>query len=241
MTALDPPICDEITATSRHERIDRHGQEFQINRRWWAGQLACLREATGIDAPLCETRDGTISRKDLFLLGKEAHTNPTVAFSTLWSACAWGKGRRVFGVKPMLQSVKDRRPDEALCKAAELARRDPVEAFAVLIRPQGNLIKGLGPSFATKYLYFAGGGNRKHPCLILDKWVARALRKLPGWDQFPEWGPSADDYKKYCEILAQWAKAKSKELERTVGGDEFERCLFELGKSAPRPAASRGA
>jgi hypothetical protein len=65
-----------------------------------------------------------------------------------------------------------------LTEAAGLSRTGPATAYT-LLRPNGRNAH-LGPSF-TKFLYFAGGGAEDHPCLILDRRVATALRTECGW------------------------------------------------------------
>lgn len=61
-----------------------------------------------------------------------------------------------------------------LREAAKPSRTDPIAAFR-LLRPNRNAISYLGPNFSTKYLYFAGGGNVEHPCVIVDKRVRARL------------------------------------------------------------------
>ena len=64
--------------------------------------------------------------------------------------------------------------------AHEVVQRDPIEAFHLMVPGSGrNHLPGLGMSFATKFLYFAGfaaalnrGGA---PPLVLDQYVTVAL------------------------------------------------------------------
>ncbi|MEU3642239.1 hypothetical protein AB0E59_02580 [Lentzea sp. NPDC034063] len=67
------------------------------------------------------------------------------------------------------------RCEDLLTRAADLSRSDPPSAFALLRPGNSNAIRYLGPSFFTKFLYFAGGGAPDHPCLILDRVVATRL------------------------------------------------------------------
>jgi hypothetical protein len=92
-----------------------------------------------------------------------------------------------------------------------------------MLRPGGrNEIRSLGPSFFTKFLYFAGGGSPDHPCLILDRVVATALRDHCGWTSLHPTGPwPAETYRRYCGLLARWAQ------DYHCAPDELERTLFD--------------
>jgi hypothetical protein len=48
--------------------------------------------------------------------------------------------------------------------AAETSRHDPTGAYQLMRPGRHNAIRSLGPSFFTKFLYFAGGGAQNHPC-----------------------------------------------------------------------------
>jgi hypothetical protein len=112
-----------------------------------------------------------------------------------------------------------------LISAAELSRTDPEHAFAILRPDRTNAIKSLGPSFFTKFLYFAGGGDPAHPCLILDRRVATSLRDECGWDSLHRFGPwPSETYRRYCELLNRWAVAYR------CAPDELERTLFRGAK-----------
>lgn len=72
-----------------------------------------------------------------------------------------------------------------------------------LMRPHHRTeIRSLGPSFFTKFLYFAGGGAPDHPCLILDGVVATTLHDHCGWPSLHRSGPwSPEIYGQYCNLL----------------------------------------
>ncbi|MEU8636201.1 hypothetical protein AB0C38_28895 [Amycolatopsis sp. NPDC048633] len=58
---------------------------------------------------------------------------------------------------------------------------DPVRAVTLLRPGRHNRFRSFGPSFFTKFLYFAGGGAPEHRYLIPDRVVATALRDHCGW------------------------------------------------------------
>lgn len=175
---------------------------------------------------------GQICRADIFALADDACRDPDAALTMLWHAVAWGTGKRPrLCLARMRAARKVQRIGATLTEIAVIARTDPDKAYTRLCPyPGGNLIKYLGPSFATKYLYFAGGGDIGHPCLILDRRVALALRDHCRWTDLKVWGgwPVAV-YEEYCQLLHRWAKDASQRLRRPVGADEYERCLFALG------------
>ncbi|PRZ15612.1 hypothetical protein BCL67_10872 [Nesterenkonia sandarakina] len=89
-------------------------------------------------------------------------------------------------------------------------------------------IKGLGPAFATKFLYFAEGSTNEPRHVIIDKVVSTNLRR-DAWPESPTaaWWP--ETYERYCNLLARWASEASErpEVNRTVRTDEIELALFK--------------
>src|SRR5690349_1265812 len=116
---------------------------------------------------------------------------PTDVFTLLWRTLAWGSGTRNRVNRSRLAAIAADVPrcEDLLTKAADLSRSDPAAAFALLRPGDTNEIRYLGPSFSTKFLYFAGGGAPGHPCLILDRRVATALRDRCGWTSLDRIGP----------------------------------------------------
>lgn len=144
-------------------------------------------------------------------------------FTLLWRTLAWGSGSQLRQNAKRLDSIAAdvARAETLLTWAAEESRRDPAGAYAVLRPGRHNAIRSLGPSFFTKFLYFAGGGRPAHPCLILDRVVATALRDRCGWKSLHRTGPwPAQTYQRYCALLARWAG------EMRCAPDEIERALF---------------
>ncbi|WP_203702541.1 8-oxoguanine DNA glycosylase OGG fold protein [Asanoa iriomotensis] len=84
----------------------------------------------------------------------------------------------------------------------------------------------MGPSFFTKFLYFAGYdcGAHRHRPLILDRTVRSALEMLSGLVLDPS---SADDYGLYLEVAHSWAE------EWHTEPDVVERALFAVGQCGP--------
>ena len=218
----------------RRESIYGHG--FEINLDWWNERINELDLPGG---PVRGTRGGEtvsdgkarIERQVLFGLADEGRATPDGALALLWHALAWGSGNKLRNNDLRLQAVAadTRLAGEGLRLAAERSQEDAKAAFLVCCpAPRQNLIKYLGPSFATKVLYFAGGGRPEHPCLILDERVATALRDQAGWwslDPGNFW--PADTYERYCSLLHRWSAEESRD-DRPICADELERALFEL-------------
>ena len=105
----------------------------------------------------------------------------------------------------------------------------PVKAYEYLHADGRNHVRHLGPSFGTKFLYFAGydhAPGARQP-LILDRYVALALNRLcgAGFRQLPGW--TASQYADYLDRAHKWASAWD------TSQDVIERVLFSVGKSDP--------
>ncbi|MDQ2589143.1 8-oxoguanine DNA glycosylase OGG fold protein [Saccharothrix yanglingensis] len=152
-------------------------------------------------------------------------------FTLLWRVLAWGSGGHLRQNARRLDSIAADVPraEGLLTEAADRARHDPAGAYAVLWPDNHSAIRSLGPSFSTKFLYFAGGGAPEHPCLILDRVVATALRDHCGWASLnPAGSWPAHTYQRYCDLLARWAR------EHHRAPDEIEHILF-AGAPEDRP------
>ncbi|HWM07392.1 MAG TPA: hypothetical protein VNP92_34095 [Actinophytocola sp.] len=192
-------------------------QAIRIPAAWWRDKVA------GYGLPGTAPDQPRLTRADVW-----RHTDDV--FTLLWHALAWGAGRFLRQNAKRLETIAADVPHarSVLTEAAGLSRTDPAAAYT-LLRPNGrNAIKHLGPSFFTKFLYFAGGGAEDHPCLILDRRVATSLRTECGWTGLARTGPwSPDTYARYCAQLRDWASRHAR------AADEVELTLFN-GAGRPR-------
>jgi hypothetical protein len=172
-----------------------------------------------------------LTREQLFAAGQGADQDSSAAFGLLWRALAWGAGPnlRLCAKRIAAASAQPAATGNLLVRAASLAAGDPKGAYQVL-HDGGNAIPYLGPSFFTKYLYFAGGPTGA--CLILDRRVAHTLRAL-GWTNLATTNWSADTYARYCVLLREWATDPNTvaQLGRAVRPDEFEYWAFATSGS----------
>jgi hypothetical protein len=184
-------------------------QSIEIRTGWWRNEISS-RGLPG-EPPSSES----LTRADVWSQAGDV-------FTLLWHVLAWGAGRYLRqNVRRLVVIASDvDRCGALLTEAAELSVKDPEAAFAVLRPGRTNVVTHLGPSFFTKFLYFAGGGSPAHPSLILDRRVATSLRDECGWDSMHRVGPwPPDTYRRYCDLLARWAKDHDRvpdELERTL-------------------------
>jgi hypothetical protein len=111
---------------------------------------------------------------------------------------------------------------ERLTAAIKLVRGEGARsAYKALGRRQRLWVSGLGPSYFTKLLYFAGYGAKPFmpQPLIMDDNVINGLTATTG----RPWQATADDYLAYLDLAKDWA------VELETEPDVIERRLFALG------------
>lgn len=172
-----------------------------------------------------------VTRSALFDLAAEVSSVGAEQLSTervlnlYVSVCAWGTGTKAQRVARVVKPLHEGGALDALRNSFHAARTlDPVEAYRRLNSPDKDRIKGFGPAFFTKWLYFAAYDDperhERHPPLILDARVAKAL----GWPPVTKRWPSAS-YAEYLEAASQINVAWSPFSSRHV----VEYALFKLG------------
>ncbi|WP_284745626.1 hypothetical protein [Amycolatopsis sp. RTGN1] len=216
MTDLNPLALPEwaVPTVPRRQAVEEH--RIRIRAEWWRAELdrRCL--------PGDRPAGPSLTRADVWAPADDV-------FTLLWRTLAWGSGSHLRQNARRLDSIAADIPaaEAVLAEAAEASRQDPASAFELLRPGERNRFLAFGPSFFTKFLYFAGGGAPDHPCLILDRVVATALRDRCGWESLHRTGPwPAVTYERYCALLGRWAR---------TGGhapDELEVTLFTSGYRA---------
>ncbi|WP_422733381.1 hypothetical protein ACN26Y_21455 [Micromonospora sp. WMMD558] len=187
---------------------------LSADSRWWPREL--------------EEAGSTIDRTLVHVIGRRA-TEPVAAAHTFVAATVWGSGNRRIRLRTRSWADAFEVVANRLAAAARLLQDEgPFPAYAALL-PGGRLyVNGVGPSFFTKFLYFAGylsAVDQLRP-LIFDRVVRDALRMLCGLDLR---GNSVADYETYLELARNWAQ------EWQTEPDVVERVLFDVGK-CPRLA-----
>jgi hypothetical protein len=114
--------------------------------------------------------------------------------------------------------------DSLRAVAAALGSGNTVEAYTSMLRGHLHNLKHLGPSFFTKFLYAADArSGRPGRALILDQFVAVALKEVDGWDisRYGPWEPST--YERWLDHAHALATGD-------VRADAVEMAYFRLGK-----------
>lgn len=135
---------------------------------------------------------------------------------------AWGYGKQV-GYGPWrthrVLSQTTSAAERLATVAQTLVDDDAVAAYGRLAHEGDCNLRGLGPAFGTKYLYFCQPIGRETTALILDSLVAQWLRQETELHLNPlRW--SVATYRKYLEKMHEWAfvlKCKP---------DDLEYCIF---------------
>jgi hypothetical protein len=145
---------------------------------------------------------GVLWRRDVFAIADAWRAGTSTAQQLTVAALLWGFGPTAYGPH-RTQQILAGDPDGARLEAALAPLRaghldaDQLrEVYVTLHRGQRHHVRGLGPAFYTKLIYFAGyhrGAGGVQP-LILDKQVALRLpddagpagRRTTGW-RSAEW------------------------------------------------------
>ncbi len=189
------------------------------------------RDALGSWWPADATRD-EISRADLFQTADDWRAGFRPVTDLFALTMAWGYGNVGYGcyrTRRMLATDDVAgRLERALAPLRKPALATP-DQLAAAYRSLGwggsSRIRGLGPAFFTKLLYFAGyrHGEVGLQPLILDRRVARALAATGG-PALASWGWTAEQWLTYL----MWAHEQA--AARGVPADVVEYQLFDLGR-----------
>lgn len=147
----------------------------------------------------------------------------------LLAGYVWGTGSSAFLVGRRARVFRDNdaeRISDSLHAAAEmLTSGNTVEAYTAMLRGQPQYLKHLGPSFFTKFLYAADARDRQPGrALILDQFVAVALKAVDGWgiSRNGPWDPST--YSRWIDHAHSIGKVEG------VRADAVEMAYFNHGK-----------
>ena len=149
-----------------------------------------------------------------------AADSPDAAWQAFVVVMAWGYGTVGYGAWRTARILqRDAHAPERLARVAQqLAEQGALDAYGVLGR--ACRLRGLGPAFVTKYLYFCPQSPAGPRALILDRLVARWLAKNVSISFNPGFW-SLKTYGRYLDLLGSWAEALG------AGSDEVEWCIFQ--------------
>ncbi|WP_087062838.1 8-oxoguanine DNA glycosylase OGG fold protein [Corynebacterium glutamicum] len=142
----------------------------------------------------------SVSRQRLFELGDSVETEED-AVSFYVAVCSWGAGTSAQQTYRCAQPLHQPGAPGRLLEGLKVAAAGSAEEGYFTFNHSGPAkIRGLGPAFFTKLLYFAAGrpgpADVRHP-LILDKRVAHAL----GWAKRAGWRTA--EYSQYLDLVEQ--------------------------------------
>ena len=128
-------------------------------------------------------------------------------------------------IKRVQAVAKDREKAEAvLLTGVKMSRQAAIDGFLAMQPKKVPSLQHLTLPFFTRYLYFAGAGNPRHPCLILDENVLATLFAATGEGRYHSSeavGPKT--YQGAVEIMRWWADEATDETGRLVSADEVEK------------------
>ncbi len=198
------PHYDEFVATRFVEQA-----EVGEKPRAWVARLGLQSVLDAATLP-----NAQLNRTDVRLICRDS--NHSVLFGYV-CAMAWGLQRRA-NVKNAW-GEHDKIADLLLqLRAGGLSRRQAYDLFC-----GAGEVKGLGPSYFTKLLYFFSPALDYY---IMDQWTAKSINLLTGvhvvrvYDDSPTRENKGGNYQAFCEEVDHLAKL----LRQT--GDQIEQRLF---------------
>lgn len=204
------------------EEVLAHG--FRFRPAWWIPRVS---EGWGNFLEQLPARDRgyhTITRADLLATAK-SHALP----QSLLAGYVWGTGSSAFLVGRRARVFRDNTAERIVDVRQEVDETlrcgDTVDAYTAMLRGQPQYLKHLGPSFFTKFLYAADAGDHQPGrALILDQFVALALKMVDGWDisRNGPWDPST--YAKWIDHAHSIANVEG------VRADAVEMAYFNVGR-----------
>lgn len=217
-------ICQDLEAffpegPPADERIRSQGFDY-LTRHWTDRWPVALPIPTALKGPERQH----VSRSDLFALANEVSSAESI-LNLYVAVCAWGTGTKAQRVARVTKPLHEEGALDALQRSLHKARTlDPVKAYHHLNSPSEDRIKGFGPAFFTKWLYFAAydDPNREglRAPLIFDDRVSNAL----GWASTTNRRPFTA-YARYldvaAEVNARWCPTSPRHV--------VEYALFKLG------------
>jgi hypothetical protein len=140
---------------------------------------------------------------------------------------AWGFGSvgyARFRARAILENTINAE-EKLLAVARTVADDGPLQAYRRLSRADDCQIRGFGPSFGTKYLYFLQPKDHDTTALILNQFVASWLSRWTELALNPvPWSPPT--YQRYLDHMHEWASILD------CRPDEVEYCIFQAAASS---------
>ena len=213
--------CSSVQGVEFPDEDGVLGHCFRFRPIWWTPRVPSGWASYLNELPALDRGYHRITRTDLL--------NADGLPQALLAGYVWGTGSSAFLVGRPARVFRDndaaRIADCLQTVVEELRKGNTVEAYGSMLRGKPNNLKHLGPSFFTKFLYAADAACA-HPgrALILDQFVAVALKDIDGWDisRTGPWEPNT-----YEDWLAHAHRIASEE---GVRPDAVEMAYFNHGR-----------
>lgn len=211
-----PPQRNEYVLAQGFSRDPVYCRRVLTDERMWPREFEQL--ATNPDGRVF------VDRALLFAIAERVVTD----LGDPWSTVQLHAAIVFWGAPPGQSTSRAARPlatagaAPRLAEAIKVVRGEgPTSAYRALCRGQLLWVSGLGPSYFTKLMYFAGYNAKPHMSqpLIMDDNVIAGLSRVTG----QRWGALPEDYLRYIDLAKDWA------YELDTDPDVIERRLFEIG------------
>lgn len=202
---------------------DYSDPDYEV-RQWFLDQMYGEREETS-----------TVSRADLTRSGgaltPDSSDEDLRAFLLLVNA--WGFGTSGFGPWRTQRVLASERFLPSARRTLEILHAGnpdaAVRAYFYLNNKSQGKVPWWGPAFFTKFLAFADPANstdstKRQGALILDRWMAKAVRDIAEHNDFPDWGWTTPQYAYYLTLMARLRETP--ELHGVASTVDVERALF---------------
>lgn len=159
-------------------------------------------------------------------------------------AMSWGdQGAGAGGTKHALAAWAERGTIKRLLEEVRKGVLTPREAYDLFASTP---VKGLGPAYFTKLLYFfRAGADKGQPVdrYVMDKWTAKSINLLTGEhivrvnkDGNVEASNTGENYEAFCREIDRLADVlNARGLQRQHSGEDVEQMLFSLGSIKKQP------
>ena len=206
------------------------GGDYLTQASWWDSEDWSRHVHPGWNLP------NPITRNDVFRLVKEART-VELAEGAFVAVMLWGYGQTGYGPH-RVDEMKSSRPEglgQYMLDIGKAAAPDTADAYRYMADNKMNRATKLGPSYASKVVYFVTQGEGSP---ILDSVVARWIHKHHDckWVFNPnKWSTTQyEDYQSYCHDLLNEINSLVPEGHRTLGLVEYLMFIDQVASSLPK-------
>jgi hypothetical protein len=159
-----------------------------------------------------------VSRQDVVAVAARADESEEMAYRAFLASMVWGYGNVGYARLRTSRCLEDPAAVKHLVDAARTVKSAGAVAGYKCLAGRCR-IKGLGPAFGTKFLYFCSKTGAWPTALIFDSLVAGWLQQNSHVRINPLSWNSAN-YGRYMAAMTEWADAVG------VESDEIELCIF---------------